>query len=185
MHTTSSQTIGPYLHIGMTWLVDEKMAVEGVSGQRITLTGRMIDADGTPVNDAMVEIWQANSHGRYHHPDDTRELPLDQAFSGFGRVYTDEDGRFRFHTIKPGRVPGPDGTTQAPHIAVSVFARGLLDRVVTRIYFADEAAANTADPLLAGIDPAAAATLIAQPVDGGYRFDVHLQGPDETAFFAI
>jgi protocatechuate 3,4-dioxygenase alpha subunit len=183
MHTTSSQTIGPYLHIGMTWLVNENMAPEGVAGERVTIQGRMIDADGTPVNDAMVEIWQANSHGKYAHPDDARDLPVDKAFNGFGRVYTDEDGRFRFNTIKPGRVPGPGGALQAPHLNINIFMRGLLKHLVTRVYFPGED--NDADPVLALVPAERRATLVARRGDkpGALEWDVVLRGDDETVFF--
>jgi protocatechuate 3,4-dioxygenase alpha subunit len=183
MHTTSSQTIGPYLHIGMTWLVDENMAPEGVAGERVTVQGRMTDADGTPVNDAMVEIWQANSHGKYAHPEDNRDLPVDKAFTGFGRVYTDEDGRFRFHTIKPGRVPGPDGTTQAPHLNVTIFMRGLLKHLITRVYFEGEN--NDADPVFARVPAERRATLVARRggKPGALEWNVVLQGDNETVFF--
>jgi len=182
MHTTSSQTIGPYLHIGMTWLVDENMAGEGVSGQRITLTGRMIDADGTPVNDAMIEIWQANAHGKYAHPEDARDLPVEKGFAGFGRIYTDEDGRFRLHTIKPGRVPGPDGAMQAPHLNVTIFMRGLLKHLITRVYFPDED--NATDAVFARVPAERRHTLVARAAQPGQlEWNVVLQGDDETVFF--
>jgi protocatechuate 3,4-dioxygenase alpha subunit len=182
MHTTSSQTIGPYLHIGMTWLADENMAGEGVGGERVTIEGRMIDADGTPVNDAMIEIWQANSHGRYAHPEDTRDLPLERGFSGFGRVFTDADGRFRFRTIKPGRVPGPDGEPQAPHLNITIFMRGLLKQLHTRVYFPDDA--NTGDAVLGRVPPDRRATLVARATaPGTLEWNVVLQGENETVFF--
>ena len=183
MHTTSSQTIGPYLHIGMTWLVDENMAPDGVSGERVTLEGRMIDADGTPVNDAMVEIWQANAHGKYAHPEDARDLPIEKSFSGFGRVYTDEDGRFRVRTVKPGRVPGPDGTLQAPHLNVTIFMRGLLRHLITRVYFPGDD--HDADAVLARVPAGRRETLIARRGDaaGALTWNVVLQGDGETVFF--
>jgi protocatechuate 3,4-dioxygenase alpha subunit len=183
MHTTSSQTIGPYLHIGMTWLVDENMAGEGVSGERITLAGRMTDADGTPVNDAMIEIWQANAHGKYAHPEDARDLPVEKGFTGFGRVYTDEDGRFRVHTIKPGRVPGPDGTPQAPHLNITIFMRGLLKHLITRVYFPDED--NAGDAVLSRVPAERRSTLVARAGTkrGQLEWNVVLQGGDETVFF--
>jgi protocatechuate 3,4-dioxygenase alpha subunit len=183
MHTTSSQTIGPYLHIGMTWLVDENMAPEGVSGERVTVEGRITDADGTAVNDAMVEIWQANAHGKYAHPEDTRDLPVERSFSGFGRVYTDEDGRFRFRTIKPGRVPGPDETPQAPHLNVTIFMRGLLKHLITRMYFPGES--NDADAVLQRVPADRRATLVARRggEPGRLEWDVVLQGENETVFF--
>ena len=184
MHTSSSQTIGPYLHIGMTWLVDDDMVPDaGVAGERVTLTGRIVDADGAPVNDAMVEIWQANAHGKYRHPDDTRDLPVEQGFSGFGRVYTDPEGRFRVHTIKPGRVPGPDGALQAPHLNVTIFMRGLLKHLITRVYFPGEA--NDDDAVLARVPAERRRTLVATATaePGRLEWNVVLQGDDETVFF--
>lgn len=183
MHTSSSQTIGPYLHIGMTWLVDESMAGPGVAGERVTLSGRIIDADGLAVNDAMVEIWQANAHGRYRHPEDARDVPVDPGFTGFGRVYTDPDGRFRVHTIKPGRVPGPEGSLQAPHLNVTIFMRGLLKHLITRVYFPGEA--NEDDPVLRSVPAERRATLVATSgaEPGALTWNVVLQGDDETVFF--
>jgi len=141
----------------------------------------VLDGDGAPVDDAVLEIWQADAEGRYDHPDDGR--PADPRFRGFGRALTDEAGRYRFVTIRPGRVPGPDGAPQAPHVNLTVFARGLLKQLTTRIYFADEPS-NQGDPVLAGIaDPAARNSLLAVRGGAGYRFDVVLQGKGETAFF--
>jgi protocatechuate 3,4-dioxygenase, alpha subunit len=181
--TTPSQTVGPYFEIGLPWPDGPYVVEEGTEGA-IWLRGRVFDGAGEPVPDAMLETWQADPAGRFDHPDDPRGAV--SGFRGFGRALVDADGEWAILTLKPGPVPGPDGTTQAPHIDVSVFARGLLNRVVTRIYFADEAEANAADPLLAAIeDEAARATLIAQPSEDGYRFDVHLQGSDETVFFAV
>jgi protocatechuate 3,4-dioxygenase, alpha subunit len=184
MYTTSSQTIGPYLHIGMTWLVDENMAPEGVAGERITVAGRMVDGDGTPVTDAMLEIWQANAHGKYAHPDDVRNLPVDQRFSGFGRVFTDDDGRFRFHTIKPGGVPAAGGGLQAPHLNVTIFMRGLLKHLSTRIYFEGDAA-TAQDPLLASLPKARAGTLLARRAGAALEWNVVLQGAGETVFLDV
>ena len=143
---------------------------------------RVLDGDGEPVADALVETWQANRHGRYRHPEDTREeLPLGTASRGFGRCPTDAEGRFEIVTVKPGAADG-----QAPHIDVCVFARGLLRRLVTRIYFPDEAEANAADPLLASIeDPRRARRLVARTLDGVLAFDIHLQGERETAFLDV
>jgi protocatechuate 3,4-dioxygenase, alpha subunit len=152
----------------------------------IRIRGLVLDGAGEPVPDAMVEIWQASSAGRYAHPADTRaEGPLDGGFTGFGRSGTEPDGWFEFVTVKPGRVPGPNGQLQAPHIDVGLFARGLLKRLVTRIYFPDEPEANAEDPVLSAIEPEAAATLVAREEDGWLRFDVHLQGDRQTAFFAV
>jgi protocatechuate 3,4-dioxygenase alpha subunit len=184
---TPSQTVGPYFHIGTD---DGFIRGELVAPDReeaVRLFGTVRDGEGAPINDSMIEIWQANAAGRYAHPEDVREdLPLEEGFNGFGRTHTDADGRFEFVTVKPGMVPGPDGRPQAPHIDVSVFARGLLKRLVTRIYFPDEAEANEADPLLSSIEDAAArATLVAVEDDGGLRFDINLQGDRETTFFAV
>jgi len=185
MYTTSSQTIGPYLHIGMDWAVSSDIAGPNVKGERITVTGRIVDGDGRPVNDAMLEIWQANSHGRYAHPEDTRDLPLDEGFTGWGRVTTDEDGRFRFNTIKPGRVPAADGDLQAPHLNVTLFMRGMLKQLVTRLYF-DGDAANPHDPVLSQVPQARRGTLMAQPSAGGLlEWNIVLQGAGETVFFDV
>ena len=184
---TGWQTVGPYLHIGLTWLNTTKLATEATKGERIVVEGRLLDGDGAPVPDGMLEIWQANADGRYSHPDDVQAKPLDPSFFGFGRVDTDKQGRFRFETIKPGRVPGPGNSLQAPHILVSVFLRGQLRRLVTRIYFADEAA-NAEDPILALVEDAARRrTLIAtrEPGSATYRFDIRVQGADETVFFEV
>ena len=135
----------------------------------IRIVGTVFDGEGEPVVDAMIELWQANRAGRYAHPEDTREeLPLEDGFEGFGRSGTDSEGGFEFTTVKPGPVPGPGGVPQAPHIDVSIFARGVLKRIATRIYFPDEADANAADPVLTSIeDPEERATLVAVEDDGG------------------
>lgn len=183
---TPSQTIGPFLHIQVPYEGEERL-VPADDPDAITLSGVILDGNGDAVDDALVEIWQANRAGRYAHPEDTREeVPLEQGFGGFGRCATDDEGRFEFTTVKPGPVPGPDGQPQAPHIDVSVFARGLLKRLVTRIYFPDEAEANEADPVLSSIeDPAERETLVASAEDGALRFDIRLQGEDETTFFVL
>jgi protocatechuate 3,4-dioxygenase alpha subunit len=144
------------------------------------------DGDGAPVGDALLEIWQANAAGRYAHPEDTQAKKLDPRFRGFGRCATAEDGSFRFVTIKPGAVPGRGNALQAPHINVTIFARGLLKQLSTRVYFAGEPA-NETDPVLSAIeDPAVRRTLIAQKAQSGaWRFDIVLQGPGETAFFDL
>jgi protocatechuate 3,4-dioxygenase, alpha subunit len=185
LQATSSQTVGPYGLIGLDWMIIDNLVAPGVQGERITIEGQMLDSDGVPVPDGMVEIWQANAEGKYAHPDDAQKKPVDEKFRGFGRVLTDEEGRFRFTTIKPGAVPGPDGKLQAPHIAVSVFARGLLVRLVTRIYFPNEAA-NSKDFVLNQVEPARRGTLIAQKIDGksgALRWDIQLRGDNETVFF--
>ena len=184
MYTTSSQTIGPYLHIGMDWAVDPNFAAASVAGERVSVRGRVVDGDGTPVIDAMLEIWQANSHGRYAHPDDARELPLDAGFMGWGRVTTDDEGRFRFTTIKPGPVPAAQGGTQAPHLNVTIFMRGMLRHLMTRMYF-DGEADNARDPVLSSVPPARRPTLSARKAGDGYEWNVVLQGSNETVFFDV
>ncbi len=183
LHTTPSATVGPYLAIGLTW-EDGPTVVEPGTPGAIWLRGTVFDGNGDPVPDAMVETWQADPDGRFDHPDDPRGAVT--GFRGFGRAYTVDGGAYGICTLKPGRVPDGEGGLQAPHVDVSVFARGLLDRVVTRIYFADEAAANAEDAVLRSLpDDAARETLIATPTDDGYRLDIHLQGDRETVFFAV
>jgi len=184
LHPTASQTIGPYLRIGLTPMFVTEIAGPDVPGERITLRGRVLDGDGRPVNDALIEVWQANAEGRYAHPDDTQEKPLTPGFQGFGRSPTDDDGAFRFTTIKPGSASGSDGQMQAPHLAVVVFMRGLLRQLVTRVYFPGDPA-NATDPVLQLVPVERRATLIARPAaDGTLEWDIHLQGADETVFFA-
>ena len=185
LQATTSQTVGPYFSIGLTRLKRVDLAGPGVSGERVTIEGRVLDGDRKPVSDAIIEIWQANSHGKYAHPEDDQKKPLEPGFQGFGRIPVDENGKFSFTTIKPGAVPGPNGNPQAPHIAVSVFMRGLLRRLVTRIYFPDEPA-NAGEFVLNLVDPERRATLIAKrSVNqiGALEWNVILQGPDETVFF--
>ena len=181
---TPSQTIGPFFHDA---LLDRNYS-ELVSldhPEAIEIKGTIYDGAGEIVPDAMVEIWQANRAGRYDHPADDREdLPLGEDFSGFGR--SGAGGAFSFLTVKPGPVTGLDGQLQAPHVMVSVFARGLLKRLVTRIYFPDEEAANAVDPVLSTIeDPELRRTLIARDEGNVLRFDIHLQGDGQTAFFEL
>ena len=185
LQATTSQTVGPYLHIGLTWLNNDTIAGPGVAGERLTIQGRVVDGDGKPVNDALVEIWQANAQGKYAHPEDKQDKPLEKGFKGWGRVPTDDKGAFRFSTIKPGRVPGPGGGMQAPHLAITVFMRGQLKQLVTRIYFPGDAA-NADDAVLKLVPAARRATLIARPVAGAnatLEWNVILQGADETVFF--
>ncbi len=191
MNLTPSQTVGPFLAIGLPWPDGPFVVQEGTPGA-ITITGLVLDGSGDPVPDALVETWQADADGRFAHPDDPRgPVQADRAkpgFRGFGRSATDQDGRFRIVTIRPGPLPCPAGGTEAPHVDVSVFARGLLDRVVTRIYFADEAKANAADPVLSAIaEPERRETLLATPGDlaGEFRFDIRLRGERETVFFDV
>jgi len=187
LQTTTSQTVGPFFAIGLNRLKRVEIASPETSGERVVITGRVIDGDGKPVPDAMIEIWQANSHGKYAHPEDEQKRPLEPGFQGYGRVPVDESGRFCFATIKPGSVPGPKGKPQAPHLAVSVFMRGLMKRLVTRIYFPDEPA-NAEDFALNLVEPERRATLIAQrnPKEiGALEWNVILQGLNETVFFDI
>ena len=182
---TPSQTVGPYLHIGLDWLNTTELAPEGVVGERIVIQGQVFDADRQPIPDGMVEIWQANSYGKYAHPDDSRALPLDAGFHGFGRVSTDEQGRFRFSTIKPGSVPDAQGRPQAPHLIVNVFARGLLKQLVTRMYFPGDA--HEADSVLQHVPAARRATLVAkQAGEGVFEWNILIGGDiDETVFFEL
>ena len=175
---TASQTAGPYWHLidFPEWadLLRAGGPNEGVQGERIVLTGIVTDGSGAVVPDAMVEIWQAGPDGRY-----------DGAFHGFGRCATDAEGRYRFVTLKPGAVPGPGNSTQAPHVTVTIFARGLMRGVSTRAYFAGDALLAD-DPILTVVPDARRATLIAQPVDAGtWRLDIRLQGEGETVFFEV
>lgn len=180
---TPSQTIGPYFGFALP-SEDGPLAVAAGTPGAITVEGTVYDGAGAPVPDALIETWQADPDGRFAHPDDPRGAVEWSGFAGFARCEVDAAGRFSLLTLKPGPVPGPGETTQAPHIVVSVFARGLLSRLVTRIYFGDEEERNAADPVLAAAG-SRAATLLAAPVEGGYRFDIRLQGEDETLFFAI
>lgn len=180
---TPSQTIGPFFAYALTprayggsELATEQVAAEGVAGERIRIEGVVYDGDGVPVGDAMIEIWQADAQGRF-------QAAGNAGFTGFGRAEVTAEGAFHFETIRPGALPGPDGTMQAPHLSVSVFARGLLLRLATRIYFSDDPL-NTEDPVLALVPADRRATLVAQRgADGVFRFDIRLQGKDETVFF--
>ncbi len=183
--TTPSQTVGPFFAIGLPWDTGHLAVTEGAPGT-IRITGMVYDGAGVPIPDSLLETWQADPQGRFadlHNYGGASEL---QGFRGFARVgQEDGDGTFEIVTVKPGPVPGPGGTTQAPHIDLTVLARGMLHRCVTRIYFADEPDANAADPVLALVPPDRRATLLAQPADGGYRFDIRLQGQGETVFFDV
>ena len=183
LRASTSQTIGPFLRIGLEWMVIEDLAPQGVAGERVRLEGRVIDGDGRPVNDAAIEIWQANGQGKYASPEDARDLAVEPAFRGYGRSLTDDAGGYRFRSIKPGRVPGPDGKLQAPHLVVTIFMRGLLKQLLTRMYFPDEAT-NADDPVLNLVPAERRATLVARRKgDGLLEWNVVLQGRDETVFF--
>ena len=187
LQTTTSQTVGPFFHIGCHWLHQEQLAGAGVAGERVTIHGRVLDGDGVPVPDAFLEIWQANSHGKYAHPEDTQEKSLEPGFTGFGRIPIDASGTFRFVTIKPGPVPGPDRKEQAPHLVVSIFMRGLLKRLTTRMYFPNESI-NASDPILNLVDQSRRPTLIAiatSAVSNELEWNVILQGSHETVFFDL
>jgi protocatechuate 3,4-dioxygenase, alpha subunit len=184
---TPSQTVGPFFAFALPREGEEVLATDATHGERITIEGRVLDGEGAPLDDALIEIWQANAAGRYDHPEDRQDKPLDPAFHGFGRCATDQSGRFHFHTIRPGSVPGPGNTLQAPHINVTVLARGMLKQLVTRIYFEEEPL-NTDDPILGLVaDPERRKTLIAKRGNGKstYVFDIRLQGPGETVFFDV
>ena len=194
---TPNQTIGPFFHYALTGhsygfpeIVGNDLTedVSGENARNIRIVGRLLDGGGAPIDDALIELWQANPAGRYAHPEDQQEKPLTKGFAGFGRCATAEDGSFSFTTLKPGRVPGLGNTLQAPHISVGIFARGVLKRIVTRIYFDDEKAANAEDPVLESIDEARRPTLIAAREEGDipvYRFDINVQGDRETVFFDV
>ncbi|MFY9907219.1 MAG: protocatechuate 3,4-dioxygenase subunit alpha [Terriglobales bacterium] len=187
LQATTSQTVGPFFKIGLEWLYRDNLIGEGVSGEHVTIQGRVFDGDGIPVPDVVLEIWQANAHGKYDHPEDTQDKPLEAGFRGYGRIPASADGVFRFVTIKPGPVPGPNGKEQAPHLAISVFMRGLLKRLVTRMYFPDDPR-NAADPILNLVGSDRRATLIAKKTaiaPGTLEWNVVLQGPEETVFFDL
>lgn len=182
---TPSQTVGPFFRIGLRDIAAPDLTASEAEGEEISIQGRVLDADRKPVPDALLEFWQADARGKYHHPEDAQDKPLQAGFRGFARISTDDEGRFRLITIKPGRVPGPNQTMQAPHIVVSVFMRGLLKHCLTRIYFPDETS-NTHDLILALVDPQRRPTLIAKNVpghDGTLEWNVICAGDGETVFF--
>jgi protocatechuate 3,4-dioxygenase alpha subunit len=200
---TPSQTVGPFFAYGLapngrcrwdpngtySWkeTVGDNLITPDVTDDKIRVEGRVIDGDGVPINDAMIEIWQADAQGRYANPRDNRALP-NAKFKGFGRSATDKDGVYAFDTIKPGAVPGPGGKPQAPHIVFCIFSRGMLRQIYTRMYFGDEAA-NTGDAILNLVPTDRRQTLIAKKESRGgqtvYRFDIRVQGDGETVFFDI
>lgn len=207
---TPSQTVGPFFHYALPWkgaadlvgdselgarpelvgeghfVLAEARANGTPEGEIIEIAGRVLDGEGTPVVDAMIEIWQANAAGRYRSDDDPREdIAIDPAFVGFGRSSTSEEGVYRFRTVLPGRVPGPGNSLQAPHLAVSVFGRGLLKRLATRLYFAGSEGLED-DPVLALVPEARRDTLVAKRLeDGTWWLDIVIQGADETVFFDL
>ncbi len=200
---TPSQTVGPFFAYGLTpagrakwdpngsysWkeTVGDNLVTPDATGEKIRIEGRILDGDGMPITDAMIEIWQADAQGRYANPRDNRALPNTQ-FKGFGRSATDKDGVYSFDTIKPGSVPGPNGQPQAPHILFGIFSRGMLRQVHTRLYFADEQA-TASDPIMTLVPQERRGTLIARKEMRGslpvYRFDIRVQGENETVFFDI
>jgi len=209
---TPWQTTGPFFHFALPWkgcadlVGDSELGARAdlcapnhdvlvrhngttrnlARGERIELVGQIWDNTGAPMLDTLIEIWQASASGRYPHPEDKRsELSTDPNFSGFGRCAADKSGAFRFRTVKPGRVPGPGNTLQAPHIALGMIGPGILKRLATRVYFSD-APENAEDPILALVPEERRSTLIAMREANGanvYRFDIHLSGPRETVFF--
>jgi protocatechuate 3,4-dioxygenase, alpha subunit len=183
--TTPSQTVGPYFAIGLPW-AEGPHAVAAATPGAIRITGVVYDGKGDPMPENLIETWQADPDGRFADLHDHGGRSELKGFRGFARCgHEDGDGSYYIVTVKPGRVPGPRDRLQAPHIDVSVFGRGLLHRCVTRIYFADEEEANATDAVLRSVPADRRDTLLAQPTDDGYRFDIRLQGPGETVFFAV
>ncbi len=181
---TPSQTVGPYLSIGLTWADGVYAADLGTAGG-FWLRGTVFDGESLPVPDGMVESWQADPHGGFDSAEDPRGGRPFPEFRGYARSSTDVEGRFEIFTLKPAALPDGAGGLQAPHVDLSVFARGMLDRVITRVYFGDEVSANASDPVLQLLPAASRQTLIAPRTEDGYRFDIHLQGEHETVFFAL
>jgi protocatechuate 3,4-dioxygenase alpha subunit len=185
---TPSQTVGPFFKPSLVRPGSDNLVRAETRGERVVIEGRVLDGDGAAVTDAMIEIWQANAEGRYDHPDDDQEKLIDPAFHGFGRAATDARGAFRFHTIKPGPVAAAGGALGAPHINLSIFARGLLRRLVTRVYFPGEPL-NDRDPVLILVPPKRRATMVGawvkDPAERVLRFDIVLQGANETVFLDV
>jgi protocatechuate 3,4-dioxygenase alpha subunit len=182
---TPSQTVGPYFAIGLPFKDGPMIVPEGSPGS-IRITGTIYDGRGEVIPDHLIEFWQPDAEGRFADIYGHGEQSTHPGFRGFGRFgVEDGDGSYEMITVKPGSVPAPNGTLQAPHIDVTLFARGMLNRVVTRLYFADEPEANTLDPVLATVPAPRRQTLLAEPTPDGYRFDIRLQGPGETVFFDI
>ena len=183
---TASQTVGPYFSIGLSYRNSTSVCSENAVGEHIEITGQVFDGDGLVVPDAQLEVWQADSKGRYAGSDTGTEGTVEEDFTGFARIPTDAQGRFRLHTIRPGAVGATDGSHQAPHIVVMLSMRGLLRHLFTRIYF-DGDPQNTTDPVLMAIPEDRRNTLLARPANyeaQQFQWDVHLQGDDETVFFA-
>jgi len=185
---TASQTAGPFLHLGLT---DKgsvgRIADKTSEGERVRITLSVRDGDGTPVSDAAIEVWQADAQGRYRHPGDDRSTDCDPTWRGFGRLAVDQQGCCVFESVKPGRVPGRGDTVQAPHLSISIFARGLLKHLGTRMYFAGDKS-NLADPVLALVPEGRRETLMAQPDNshpGRWCFEIRLCGDNETVFFNV
>ncbi len=183
LQMTTWQTVGPFFRIGLEKLFQADIAGEGASGTRLRVQGRIVDGDGLPIPDAVIEIWQANSHGKYDHPDDMQDKPLEPGFRGFGRIPSDDEGYFRFTTVKPGSVPGADGKQQAPHLVVGVLMRGLLRGLVTRAYFPGEPL-NETDTVLGLVEPERRQTLLLSQTNEPdlVTWQIAMQGEDETVF---
>ena len=182
---TPFQTLGPFFDFGLIIPDGGVIAGPAAAGRHVTIEGIIRDSAGNPLPDALIEIWQADAAGKYRTPATPEQTSTDAAFDGFGRVATDAEGRFVFRTVVPGRVPGPDGGLQAPHLVVGVLARGILTRLITRMYFEDDAS-NSADAVLSLIPANRRSTLLARVVEPGRcRFDVVLQGAGETVFFDV
>jgi protocatechuate 3,4-dioxygenase alpha subunit len=183
LHATPSQTVGPYYRLGLEPLYRDQLAPAQAAGMHVQISGCVFDGAGVPVADAVLELWQADAAGIYAHAADSRYQAHDASFDGWGRVPTDAQGRFSFSTVKPGAVAGPQGRTQAAHLSVLVFMRGLLRGASTRLYFADDPQLGS-DPILALVPAARRATLLARPAgNGAYAWDIHMQGEMETVFF--
>ena len=186
--TTESiwQTVGPFFHSALPWKDGGVLAKAGARGQRIRLVCTVTDGGGYAVSDGMIEIWQADAGGKYAHPDDTQHGEADPCFEGFGRMVADASGRFLFDTVLPGPVPGSGNAVQAPHINVSIFARGLVRRLSTRVYFAGNEL-NDTDQVLNLVEPGRRSTLMAVPQQDGpqWHWSVSLQGNNETVFFEV
>ena len=183
LHATAPQTVGPYFQLGLGWCYCANLADAGATGEQVEIRGRVFDGTGAPVSDALLEVWHADPEGRYPHPEDPRSAAVREGFQGFGRIPTAADGGFHFRTVKPGRVPGPHGELQAPHLVIQIFMRGLLRHACTRLYFPDDPA-NADDAVLQLVPAMRRGTLIARKVAANIlEWNVHMQGEEETVFF--